>query len=253
MQDIKKYVHEILLAGVFLTRLPFPVPKSVPTALHTRSLTWFPIIGAMIGVIGSLVYGICFLLGLPALVCALVTLSALILTTGALHEDGLADTVDGLCGGTTPEHKRLIMQDSRIGTFGVLALILSTGLRISVLSVLSDWWTVVLVLIVLGMVSRMVVVVAMYCATAVKDHGLATRFHTPARHRICIALTITITITMLLLGVKISIGLLSIVFMAVGSILCVSSRQIGGYTGDILGAIQVVSECIGFLFLAAVL
>src|ERR1700759_1370209 len=117
-------------------------------------LTRFPL--------GGIAYAIASALALPALAAALIAIAATALVTGALHEDGLADTADGFGGGATREMKLEIMRDSRIGTFGVLALIFSVGLRAIAIADTGTRWHVFAALIAAHTLSRGVLPAAMH-------------------------------------------------------------------------------------------
>ncbi|MFT4960036.1 MAG: adenosylcobinamide-GDP ribazoletransferase, partial [Paracoccaceae bacterium] len=120
---------DIAVALVLLTRLPLP---ALPDHAFRRQAyaSWaFPLVGALVAMIaGGIGWG-AFRLGLPLAAAAGILLGVQIILTGAMHEDGLADSVDGLWGGFSRERRLEIMKDSAIGTYGVLALILSVGLR----------------------------------------------------------------------------------------------------------------------------
>jgi adenosylcobinamide-GDP ribazoletransferase len=122
--------RELETATIFLTRLPLRSQELLPLAAAGRA---FPLAGALVGGIGALVFALAAWLGLPPIVAALLAVMATIAATGALHEDGLADTADGIFSGAARERVLEIMRDSRIGTFGALALILSVGLRVCAL------------------------------------------------------------------------------------------------------------------------
>src|SRR4051812_27609535 len=113
---------EVGSAAAFLTRIP--VRKLKPHPPLSRAARAFPIIGAALGAGAGVLLSILVALGASPLLAAALTLAVLALTTGALHEDGLADSADGLGGGRDRQHALEIMRDSRIGTFGVLAIIL---------------------------------------------------------------------------------------------------------------------------------
>ena len=114
----------------------------------------FPVVGAVVGAIGGAVFWVCARLGMPPGVAAVWTLASMLLVTGALHEDGLADFADGLGGGRTRERKLEIMRDSRIGTFGGLALMLSLAARGTALATLAQPVRVVVALIVAAALGR---------------------------------------------------------------------------------------------------
>ena len=113
----------------FFTRLPLPL--SAHGAPDWRRVAWAaPLAGAVVGAIGAAALIVAHGLALPSLISATFAVGALALTTGALHEDGLADVADGFGGGATRERKLEIMRDSRIGAFGAVALVLSLLLRV---------------------------------------------------------------------------------------------------------------------------
>src|SRR6185437_5843105 len=114
-------------AACFLTRLPLAGFASAETGLPARSMRAFPVVGILVGLVGWAAFAI----------AAVLAVAATVLVTGALHEDGLADTADGLGGGTDRARKLAIMRDSRTGAYGVLALVLSVALRAGALSVLT--------------------------------------------------------------------------------------------------------------------
>ena len=127
-----RMVQDIATAFQFLTRLPL---KRLPydTSALSRSAKFFPLVGLAIGGLGSVVY-LGLVRHLPAAIAALLSLAFLVLATGGLHEDGLADVVDAFGGGWNREQILAILKDSRIGTFGALAILLSVGLRLLLLA-----------------------------------------------------------------------------------------------------------------------
>src|SRR5882724_1995802 len=128
---------DIVAAAGFLTRLPVGHFVSPETGLLARSMRAFPLVGVGIGLIGWGAFRLAEALGLPDAVAALMAPLATVLTTGALHEDGLADTADGFGGGEGRERKLAIMRDSRSGAYGVIALIFSIALRGAALTALA--------------------------------------------------------------------------------------------------------------------
>src|SRR5277367_87736 len=120
---------DVIAAASFLTRLPVARFTSPDTGLLARSMRAFPLIGIAVGLVGWAAFALAAALGLPAAVASLLALLATVLTTGALHEDGLADTADGFGGGEDSARKLAIMRDSRNGAFGIIALVFSLALR----------------------------------------------------------------------------------------------------------------------------
>ena len=127
--------HDVLSSLRFFTRLPLPTRETGPP--DWARIAWSaPLAGAIVGAIGGLALVVSDELSFPPFLAATFAIAALVLTTGALHEDGLADVADGFGGGSTREAKLAIMRDSRIGVFGAIALVLSLMLRVGALAAL---------------------------------------------------------------------------------------------------------------------
>src|SRR3979409_1783992 len=124
--DLAPLLAELRVAVAFYTR--------TQGAAHARAAWAAPLVGVLIGALGALAYWIAYRLNLPALVAATLAVGATLLLTGCLHEDGLADTADGFGGGATRAQILDIMRDSRIGTYGALALGIALLLRIGALA-----------------------------------------------------------------------------------------------------------------------
>ena len=122
-----RFAADIAVAFQFLTRLPVPQVPFAPDGL-ARAVKFFPLVGLVIGAGAALLQKVLSPhLSRPA--AALVVLAYLVLITGCLHEDGLADASDGLGGGWNPQQILTIMRDSRIGSYGAIALVMSLLLR----------------------------------------------------------------------------------------------------------------------------
>ena len=143
LQDV---IADLRMAASFVTILPVASSKPAADGAVARATWALPVAGLLVGLAGALVYKVASRFGLAPNLAALLALAATTIITGALHEDGLADTADGLGGGRTRERKLEIMRDSRIGTYGVCALILSFGLRWSALAAIANPWAVALAL-----------------------------------------------------------------------------------------------------------
>ncbi len=126
----------------FFTRLPFPFAAcgGEPRSLETfpRAVRMLPVAGGLVGALAAIAMAAAYRSGFPPPLAAAVAICALVLLGGAMHEDGLADCADGFSGGTTRERKLEIMADSRIGTFGAVALVLSLYLRAASLAIIAD-------------------------------------------------------------------------------------------------------------------
>src|SRR5215472_12658169 len=123
--ELAGWWEELRLALGFLTRLPLALPAPLPQGALARAGWAFPLIGIAIGLLGGIAYSLAMAARLPAPAAALIAIGVTAVLTGALHEDGLADTVDGLGGGSDRERKLVIMHDHHIGSYGVLALLMS--------------------------------------------------------------------------------------------------------------------------------
>jgi adenosylcobinamide-GDP ribazoletransferase len=138
-QNINPLKTELLIftnAVMFLTRLPVPQMEYRPF-LEGKSASYFPLVGLLVGVIGGAVFSLASLVW-PAGIAIAMAMIATVLCTGAFHEDGLADSADGIGGGWSVEDKLRIMKDSAIGTYGALALILSVLLKFRVLTAIPE-------------------------------------------------------------------------------------------------------------------
>jgi adenosylcobinamide-GDP ribazoletransferase len=122
-QTIRRLGQELATAFQFLTRIPMPSTKFEADSL-SRSIKFFPLVGLIVG-LGAVLLQRIVILHLGRSLAALVVLVYLVLVTGCFHEDGLADAVDGFGGGWTKDQILIIMKDSRIGSYGATALVLS--------------------------------------------------------------------------------------------------------------------------------
>jgi adenosylcobinamide-GDP ribazoletransferase len=243
---------EIEAALTFLTRLPFGRAETDAPLPSLADSSWaFPIVGLAIGALGGIAYAIARGLALPALAAALIAVATTALVTGALHEDGLADTADGFGGGTTRETKLEIMRDSRIGTFAVLALIFSIGLRSVAIAEIGLRWHVFAALIAAHALARGVLPAALQRLDPAREDGLGVGAGRPEQNQVLIALAIALAIAVIATGLRTGLSAAiaaAIVAIAIGWL---ALRQIGGQTGDVLGAIEQGAETAALLAAAA--
>lgn len=236
-----EWLGDLLTAAKFLTRLPLARTQS--SASLASAARCFPVIGVAIGAAGALAYWLSdAILGLAALPAALLAVLATVLATGALHEDGLADTADGLGGGRDAEHALAIMRDSRSGAYGVLALVFSVGLRAAALAAIADPGAVLAALLAAHAMSRGALPMFMRGFDPARPDGLGAAAGRPAPEAALWAAGIGGVVTLGALGI--GWGLIALV--AVATLLAllrgVARRRIGGYTGDVLGAAQQLAE-----------
>ncbi|MEX0365043.1 MAG: adenosylcobinamide-GDP ribazoletransferase [Ruegeria sp.] len=237
---------DVPAALVLLTRLPLPALPDDAFANGARAVWAYPIVGLLLGLILSTVGLGLSAFGVPNSVIAGLLLGALIMLTGAMHEDGLADTADGLWGGQTRDRRLEIMKDSRIGAYGVLALIVVMGLRWLGLAEVS--WTG---LIAALMLSRAAMPPLMLALPHARDTGLSHAVGTAALGPVVAgALIATFGAALLAGGAGLVAALIAgAVAVCVGLI---ARAKIGGQTGDILGATCVLSEVAVLLTLATI-
>lgn len=222
--------QQLLLAVVFLTRLP--LGRFLPArVLPIGDSAWaFPLVGALVGACAALPL---LLPGPPPLLAAL-SVAVSVAITGALHEDGLADLADS-AGGTDREARLAIMRDSRIGSYGAMALLLSTALRMAALAVLSP-----LHLVAAAAGGRAAIVMALSALPPARADGLGQAAGQPGWRNVIAAALIALALIALAPG---GILLALPVGLAVLALMIRQGRQwLGGQTGDLLGAASVTVE-----------
>ena len=241
MSDWARRLDEARLALMLLTRLPAGrIDDPVPAMKYAA---WaYPLAGLAVGGIGGAALWLGQALGLPALASSFIALAAMALATGAMHEDGLADTADGFGGGATRERKLEIMRDSRIGSYGVLALVLVIGLRASALAALMPGLAGALVVIAGAMASRAVLPIVMAHLPPARTDGLGRSAGSPEMPVWAGALAIGLLALLVFLPFSAWVPALLAGGAAALAVSRMALRQIGGQTGDTLGATQLLTE-----------
>lgn len=237
---------DVLSAFALLTRLPLPDHQVSGAA---SAWAW-PLAGGVLGAIAAGCASMALWLGLTPGVVAAAVLGVLALLTGALHEDGLSDTADGLFGGWTRERRLEIMKDSRIGSYGVLALLLVTLARWSALATILSSGHHWAALIAAGAVSRAPMAVLMAAMPNARGTGLSHATGRPDRQTARIAAGLA-AVTAIAFAGPVAIPMLALVALATGLLARTAQRRIGGQTGDILGASQQLAETACLATLAA--
>ncbi len=212
----------------------------------------FPLTGLVLGIIAAAISWVATAIGLPNNLTAGLALVSLVVMTGALHEDGLADSVDGLWGGWDKTRRLEIMKDSHIGAYGVIALVLSLGLRWTALTALADAGLLTAALIGIATLSRLPMVVAMATIPHARTDGLSASVGRVKGPTALVAITLTIPIIIVLFGWPGVIATI-ITALAASAVILSALRKIDGQTGDILGATQQISEIAALLALTAAL
>jgi len=199
---------------------------------------WFPLIGALVGIIvGATYWATNGPLG--PMLAAITAITVGVIVTGAFHEDGLADTADGL-GGMDAERRLTIMKDSRVGTFGSLAIALSSLARVVALAGLgaADGW---LALIAAHTIGRSMATLVMITTTPARTDGLGTSYTDNVPKAAVIMVAGLVALGAVGGGLGPTVGLVA---AAIGAawVAVLARRAFGGATGDVLGAVEQVGE-----------
>jgi len=243
---------DCLIAAAFLTRLPLWRWTEVPPGDLHRAMRAFPLVGLLVGGIGAAAYRVATAAGVPVLAAALLTVLATVLATGALHEDGLADTADGFGGGRDREAKLAIMRDSRTGAFGALALVFSVALRAAALAAIVRPGAVAEALVAAHAGSRALLPALMNATASARLDGLGATAGRPDEGTVLWALAIGLAVAVVALGFASGTIAAVVTALAVAGLGRLAWRQIGGYTGDVLGTAQQVGEITMLLAAASV-
>jgi adenosylcobinamide-GDP ribazoletransferase len=244
---LKERAGELNASILFLTRLRYGPAAPVGGAVIAQGAWAFPIAGIIVAAIGALVYWLAHRIGLPPWPCAALSVAATMLVTGALHEDGLADTVDGFGGGATREQKLDIMRDSRTGAYGVCALVLTIILRVSALASLATPALVVPALFAAHGAARAVLAVFMFFLPPARSSGLSAAAGQPPRQSAGAAAVLGLVIVGLCLGPWLGLAALLVLAVAAAVLGWLSLTQIDGQTGDVLGAVEQTGEIVVLL------
>ena len=240
-----RILPDLWSAFALLTRLPVPNHQATGAA---SAWAW-PVVGAVLGALAAVSGALALWLGLTPGVAAVLVLVLGALMTGGLHEDGLSDTADGLFGGWTRERRLEIMKDSRVGSYGVLALVLVTLARWSALvTVLAagNLWALVAV----GALSRAPMGLVMSALPNARGAGLA---HATGRPSAAVALAgagLSLGLALVFAG-WVMLPMVLAVALVTGWLARSAQARIGGQTGDILGASQQLAEAACLAVLAA--
>jgi len=257
--DPRSGLSDFTQALGFLTRIPIATQEEgAAERPDFRASAWtFPVVGIVVGLAGGIVYALATALGLSPLLAGALAVTATVLITGAMHEDGLADTVDGFGGGKTSTAKLEIMRDHQIGAYGAIALVLSVLLRVAAIAEVSQRgaWAVLGILIAAEAISRAAIVRMWHDLPAARVDGLSKDTGSPDGRATMTALAVAVIIVAVT-GIP-AAGFWAALIAAAGTaaaafvFTAICRNQIGGQTGDTLGAVQQVAA-VTFLILIAV-
>lgn len=235
------FIHtdDIPAALSLLSRLPVH-----SDAARGAAAAWaYPLVGLVLATLAGAFGMIALWLGLPETLAALVMLAAMILLSGAMHEDGLADCADGLWGGWHAAARLDIMKDSHIGTYGVIALILSLGARWAALSALLgvSGEAALAAFVVAAMLSRAAMPGLMWALPHARATGLSHHVGAVGERTVCTGVILAAGAALLLVGWG---ALLAVIIAGVATLVVggIAHAKIGGQTGDVLGAAQQIVE-----------
>ncbi len=237
----------MILSAQFMTRIPFPVGHAYAPEQLASAARYYPLIGVLVGTLCAGAYwGAQYVF--PPAVAAILSFGMGLLVTGAIHEDGLADTVDGVGGGHDRERTLEIMKDSRVGVYGALALIVVVGLKITALASMPPVLAAIALIAAHGL-SRLSCVVAIMTSRYVREQGTGS-FTLDGLGAGGLAIAVST-------GVLLLVGLAYLVTPSAAGWAFLGTagghaamrwfyeHKLGGHTGDTLGAVQQVSE-VGF-------
>jgi adenosylcobinamide-GDP ribazoletransferase len=245
---MKKEIQIFFNALMFYTRIPITKWMVHLEEYLNKSTKYLPLIGWIVGGLSALVFWSCTFI-LPISISIILSMIASILVTGAFHEDGLADVCDGFGGGLTKEKKLEIMKDSHIGTFGVTGLILVLGLKFISLSEIYIK-VIPFAMIAAHSLSRFSTITIMRSLKYVRGEDSKIIYISKKISVQNLVFAGLFGIMPILLFQNIIYFILIIpVFFARWILGIYFKRQIGGYTGDCLGAAQQVCEVVFYLSL----
>ncbi|MGL5010988.1 MAG: adenosylcobinamide-GDP ribazoletransferase [Paracoccaceae bacterium] len=247
-RDIPGLVNDLLSAFGLLSRLPLPQPRNPRGA--PAAWAW-PLVGTAIGTIAAAIATILLALGLPVSLAAVAVLATQALATGALHEDGLADTADGFFGGWTPARRLEIMKDSHIGSYGTLALILTVLARWAALTAILHIaiWPVIAV----AALSRLPMAALIAALPNARGTGLSQSVGKPDLQTLLIATALALIISILMVELAATLLTALVIAATTLGLAMLARARIGGQTGDVLGCAQQLAEVTALATLAAII
>jgi adenosylcobinamide-GDP ribazoletransferase len=257
-KKMRKQWKYFLLAVGFFTRIPIPSDADFEANDLNHAAKYFPLVGIIVGIFGAISFVLSSLI-LPHNLAVLISMAVTIYMTGAFHEDGLADSVDGLGGGWHKEQILTIMQDSRLGTYGAVALFLMLFAKFQILNSLNAY-VVPMAIFAAHALSRLSAIWVMATLSYTKLEGKAKPLATKitgldllVAHVFGLLPYVGIVI---LLIVSHHSPTLIMQFLLMTLIPVIVSwfwwrhkirRWLSGYTGDTLGAMQQLTELAFYL------
>lgn len=250
-------VRLFFIALQFFTRLPIPAWVGFEASWLQHAARYFPLVGCVVAAIAAGVYAAAALV-LPAPAAAVLSTAASIWITGAFHEDGFADTCDGLGGGMTKERALEIMKDSRVGAYGAIGIVCMLATKLSALAMLPPR-VAVAALFVAHPLSRLASTALIWKLDYVRGEGKAkplAQQMTGAEFALAALTCVLPAACVLAAGWMTPAALLAAMLATAGAALWLARlfvRRLGGYTGDCLGAVQQLAEALAYVAVLATL
>ncbi len=234
--------EDFRIACIFLTRLPLKPGREIGLRDLADAVYMFPAVGVLVGAAGGLVFMLAAGFGLPGLPASVLAVAAMVAVTGALHEDGLADTADALGAGDDREKALAVMRDSRIGTYGALALLLVVLARLAALSSFWDPGFFLRAAVAAAAASRAAMPVVMLLQPSARASGLAAAAGRPDAARVWAGIGLALALSLLLLPAAAALKAAAAAALVAAAAAAWLGRRFGGCTGDTLGAVQQLAE-----------
>jgi adenosylcobinamide-GDP ribazoletransferase len=243
-------LDDVRLAMMILTRIPMGRGALLPGATLARALWAYPLAGAIVGGVSGGAFALAVLAGLQTGPAAAVALVVSTLASGSIHEDGLADFSDGIGGGRDRDRKLEIMRDSRIGTYGAVALILSFLVRWSAIAALAIPEKVFLMWIAVDALSRAGIAIPLCLLPPARPDGLGAQAASPPVWSVVVAVVLAIAIAAALIYWH-ALSLIAVSLVAALVVTILARHHLKGHTGDVLGACALVAESAGLAVASA--
>lgn len=246
IKQIKSQLELFYIALGFFSRIPIPAGIDFAAPKLNQACRYFPVVGWLVAVVCSAVYYFVQLY-LSNDIAILFSMLSGVLVTGAFHEDGLIDSADGMGGGWSIEQKLLIMKDSRVGSYGAISLWFVLALKFALLASSSN---VILALLLAHPLSRSISGLMMFISPYVRETADAkVKFIAQAKHKTDLYISLILGFSGLIFTPQYILPLLSALAIFVVCFRYLAHRQIGGITGDVLGAAQQLSELLIYIVL----
>lgn len=249
------YVLDFAAALMFFTRIPVKWDYFSSEAPDLTKAAWtFPLIGYLIGILSGFFGDLCLFFELSNLLSCSIAIAVSVLLTGAFHEDGLADMADGFGAGGSSERINEIMHDSRLGTYGVISLILVILTRLFIiLELVNAGYSLIIILAGGFATGKLAIIITRVFFNPSKHAKTGSIIGSILPSKIIIAILIWITPIFLIFP---TLGIITGIIFVIGIISIIGKKStslIGGITGDVLGAIALLSEIFFLLGLLIIL